>query len=288
MSSLVSAVTRSLTFGAALAATVAIAALATPPAAAQTPPAPSAPTLRVGGTGSALGTIRLLGEAIARHDPGFRLTVVPNLGSGGGLRALQAGAIDLALISRPLKPEESAAGLVAYEYGRSPFVLVSSRTAASALTRAELAAMLDGSHTQWADGMPVRLVLRPLSDNDNALLAAMSPQVADGLKRAHSRSGLVIAMTDQDAVDEAERLPGSLATSTLALLLSEGRKAQALALDGVQPSAAALAAGRYPYFKPLLAVTRGAGSPAAQQLLAALQSAEGRALLESTGHVVPR
>lgn len=69
--------------------------------------------MRIGGTGSAIGTMKLLGDALARQDMAFQYTVVPNLGSSGGLRALQAGAIDIALISRRLRADEVDGGLVA-------------------------------------------------------------------------------------------------------------------------------------------------------------------------------
>jgi phosphate transport system substrate-binding protein len=254
---------------------------------ATTTPA-AAQALRVGGTGSALGTARLLGDALAKQDSSVAaLNIVPNLGSGGALRALQAGAIDVALISRALKAEETAAGLVGYEYGRSPFVLVTDKTNVKNITATAVADMLSGRNATWPDGQPVRVVMRPETDGDNGYLAGMSPLMADALKLAHKRPGMVVAATDQDAATEAERLPGSLAASTLALLLSEQRKLTVLAFEGATPSAKALASGGYPYFKPMVLVTRGAPAGAALRLVEFTKSAPGRALLEANGHALP-
>lgn len=248
----------------------------------------AAAPIRVGGTGSALGTMRLLGDAFAKDDSKLRLQVVPNLGSSGGLRALQKGAIDIAVISRPLKPEELAAGLTAYEYGRSPFVLVTNKTDARDLSRDALADMLSGRTSRWPDGTPVRPVLRPASDGDSDLLAAFSPKIAEALAQARAREGLVVASTDQDAADEAERLPGSLAANTLALVLSEKRTLNVLALDGVTPSVKALVQGQYPHFKSLYLVTRPDARVPVNRFIAFVKSAQGRALLEAHGHFVPR
>ena len=245
-----------------------------------------AQALRIGGTGSALGTVRLLADAFAKQNPtlsGF--TVVPNLGSSGGLRALKAGAIDIALISRPLKPEE-AAGLVGFEYGRSPFVFVTSKTSVKNITPSAVADFLSGHVMSWPDGQSVRFVLRPDSDADNVYLASFSPDIAAALKIAHKRPGMVMAASDQDAADEAENLPGSLAVNTLALILSERRKLNVIAFNGVAPSVKALADGVYPYFKPMLMVTRGAPTGAAQRFIEFAGSPRGRAILEANGHLI--
>lgn len=243
--------------------------------------------IRVGGTGSALGTMKILGEAFARQNASkIELTLMPNLGSSGALRALQAGAIDIALLSRPLSEAQHAAGLVAFEYGRSPFVLVSSKPGIGNLTPAALADLLGGRTLTWSDGQPVRLVLRPKTDVDSKLLASLSQGIAEALTIASRRQGMVIAATDQEAADHAERLPGSLAVSTLALIVSERRKLNVLSFDGVPPSVAALADGSYRYFKSLAMVTQGAPSGAALQFIEFVRSPQGCAILEANGHLV--
>jgi phosphate transport system substrate-binding protein len=151
-----------------------------------------------------------------------------------------------------------------------------------------VADILSGRTTSWPDGQPVRFVMRPQSDGDNVYLASMSRDIETALKIAHQRPGMIMSPTDQEAADETERLPGSLAVNTLALILSEQRKLNVIAFNGVMPSAKALAAGAYPYFKPLLIVTRGAPSGALLQFIDYLKSPQGRAILEANGHFVVR
>jgi phosphate transport system substrate-binding protein len=257
------------------------AALTTLPAAAE--------PIRLGGTGSGLGTMQRLAEAYARKDPSVRIVVVPNLGSSGGIKALQAGAVELAVTSRAPKTEELASGLQAFEYGRSPFVFVTNgRSSGNTISRHLAAQYFSGRISQWPDGTPVRLVLRPATDGDTALQEAFSAEMAEAVKAAHARPGMVIANTDQDAADEAQRLPGSLATNTLALLLSEQRHLRVLTLDGIVPSVKTLADGAYPYHKPLYLVRRAADAPPdVQRFIDFVRSGEGRALLEKLGHWVP-
>ena len=83
----------------------------------------------------------------------------------------------------------------------------------------------------------------------------------------------MVASTDQDAADEAERLPGSLAANTLALVLSEKRPLNVLALDGVTPSVKALVQGQYPHFKSLFIVTRPDAAASVNRFIAFVKSA---------------
>jgi phosphate transport system substrate-binding protein len=243
--------------------------------------------LRAGGTGSALGTMQILASAFSKNRGQTNVvTLVPNLGSSGGIKALKAGAIDIAFISQAPTAEMTAAGLVSFEYGRSPFVLVTNKAGVSNISSQEVAAILSGQKPFWADGEPVRFVMREVGDSDNEFLASFSPDIAAALKIARNREGLVIAMTDQEAADRAERLPGSLAMSTLALTLSERRKLTVLNFNGVIPSLKSLADGTYPHHKKLFIVTKGPVAGTARDFIEFIQSSAGRAILEANGHLV--
>ena len=51
--------------------------------------------VRVSGTGSGIGGMRLLGQAFMQANPAVRIEVQPALGSTGGISALMAGHIEL-------------------------------------------------------------------------------------------------------------------------------------------------------------------------------------------------
>ena len=52
----------------------------------------------------------ILGAAFAEANPGVTVTILPSLGSGGGIKAVLAGAIDIGLSARPSKATERDAG----------------------------------------------------------------------------------------------------------------------------------------------------------------------------------
>lgn len=248
------------------------------------PLAAVADTLKVGGTGSALGTMKILAEAYRASRPDTQIMVVPALGSSGSIKAVAAGVLDIGLSGRPLKPAEREQNLAEREVARTPLVLASMRAHAG-FTLSDIVRVYDGTLQTWPDGRPLRPILRPESDSETALLRAISPEIDRALTTAHARPGVHIAITDQDSADAIEQLPGGLGTSTLALIVSEQRKIKALPLNGVAPSVAALRRGSYPYFKPLYLITPQIPSGPARAFAAFIQSRQGARILSDNGYL---
>lgn len=248
----------------------------------------SAEELRIGGTGAALGTMRLLSEAFTGKNPGVRITIVPSLGSGGSIKAVHAGAIGLAVTSRPMSAEERRFGLLEIEYARTPFVFaVAASSSTVAITTAELADIYGARKTSWADGSPVRIVLRPASDIDTAMVKNLSPAVHAAVALAEARPGVRFSVNDQDAADDLEKISGAIGPSSLALIISERRALRALPLDGIAPTPEAIARGKYPHFKHLFLVTEPQPTDAVARFITFVHSPAGRLVLESNGNWIP-
>ena len=243
--------------------------------------------IKIGGTGAALGTMQLLSQAYARNQADAKITVLPSMGSGGGIKAVLAGAIQIGVSSRPLSEAESKAGAMAIEYGRTPFVFATSAASkVTGITTQNLVDYYAGTVDAWPDGSKLRLVLRPIGDSDSETIKAMSPAMREAKSAAEQRKGMVFTVSDQATASAIEKVSGALGPSTLALLISEKRTLKALTLDGVVPSAQTLANGSYPLYKQLLVVTGPKTPPEAQAFVTFVQSATGREILQQTGHWV--
>lgn len=250
-------------------------------------PLASAQTIKVGGTGAGLQTMRLLGAEFARTRPGVSVEVLPSLGSPGGIRALNAGAIDVAVSARALKAEERAAGAVEMEIGVTPFVfVVAARSTTDALASAEIVDLYAGRRDTWPDGLPVRLVLRTAAGSEAALLYGISPQMKAAHQAAEQRPGMIVSATDQENADILERVPGALGVMSLAQLLSEARQLKALKVDGVAPTPAAVKAKKYPLTMTMYAVTGPKSSPAALEFVRFIRTPVAAAALEKMGYGV--
>ena len=127
----------------------------------------SAETLTLGGTGTDLATMRILGEAFGKLSPPTRLEIQPSIGSSGGIKAVLAGALDIAISARPLKEAERTLGALEWAYAKTPLVLTTHKNIRQTeLTRAEVIAIYDGTLKTWKDGATLRLVLRPQTETD--------------------------------------------------------------------------------------------------------------------------
>lgn len=238
----------------------------------------------IGGTGAALGAMKTLGDAYTATAPQARVRTVPSLGSGGGLKALAAGAIQIAVTSRPLTDEERAKGLVERELIRTPFVFaVHHKLPVTRVTLTELAEIYAGTRGTWKDGTKTRPILRPATDIDTEVLSALSPPLRQAVKKAHDHPGKNIAVTDTDTADEIERVPGAIGTSTLLLITAENRPLKALDVEGVAATTANLRSGSYPYRKSIFVVVSAQSGPAARAFLAYLASPAAAPLIAGMG-----
>jgi phosphate transport system substrate-binding protein len=245
-----------------------------------------AQSVRIGGTGSALGTMRQQADALHATGTQTRISVLQALGSRGAIRALLAGGIEIAVVSRPLTAEETARGLTLTEYAVTPLVFATwPGNPVDSVSTTELADIYAARRTHWPDRTPVRLVLRSSADSDTQLISGISEGLRDAVAAAGRRPGMILADTDTEAANLIERTEGSLGPTSLALLLSERRHAKILTLDGVAPSVKALADGRYRLQKRLYLVTGPRANAGAREFVAFVQSPAGRVILERTGHL---
>lgn len=247
-----------------------------------------AETIRIGGTGAALGTMRLLADAYTAENTVAKVTVLPSLGTAGGIKALLAGAVDVAVTLRALNDAEASGGATSVEYARTPFVFATAiSNPAQTITTAELVDIYLGKQVDWPEGGKIRLVMRPTGDNDSEIVRSLSPDMRAAELHAEQRKGLLFAVTDTEAADNLERVPGALGPSSLALITSEKRALKALMLNGVAPSTSALADGSYPLGKSFYMAVGPKPSPAVKRFVDFVRSPSGREILTRTAQLAP-
>jgi phosphate transport system substrate-binding protein len=250
----------------------------------QPSPVSAEEVLKIGGTGGAIGTTKRLAAAYAESHPDIRFEIMPSLGSGGAIKAISKGMLDIGLISRPLKESERTLNLQAREYAVTPLVFATSTTCPMTnITTEELIGVYRGETRRWPCGSRVRLVLRPAADSDTKAIRGISPALREAVDEALTRPGMFVALTDQEAADVLGRSPERFGTSTLALIVSENRPLRALSFNGAAPTLQALADGSYSLSKTFSFVTTLAPSPHGESFIDFVFSPEGRKILEESG-----
>ena len=241
-------------------------------------------TIRINGSGSGLEMMAPLINAYLKVQRGVTVEMEKPLGSSGAIKALAAGYLDIALTSRPLKPEESAKGFKVRPYGKTPLAIVANtgNTKKSISTR-ELEELYAGAVKKWPNGEAVRPVLRPLEDIDTKILKGLSPGMAEAISRANQQRGMITAVTDPESNDVVAKTSGSIGASGLTGVLNSKWKLSVLTLNGIQPTTKNLANGSYPLAKEINFVVTEKLSDAAARFLDFIYSEKGRGIAEKAG-----
>lgn len=243
--------------------------------------------LKIGGVGSSLGTMKLLAAAFEKKHPGVKCTILSSLGTSGSIKAVAKGAIDIGIGGRPMNLEELKLGLHIIDYAATPLVFVTQEVnRKNDLSREELISILSGEMQTWPDGQRIRMILRPATDSESIVLKTVSPEIGKALYSAMANKVMQVALTSQECADSAERVPGSLAYSTLTLLKAEKRKLKILSFNGITPDLKTIADGSYPFTERLYLITKVKPSGIIKQFVDFILDGEGRKILQQTGNLV--
>lgn len=249
-------------------------------------PAFAKETVRIGGSGTGLGTLAVIIASFHKKNPAIEITSQPSIGSGGAIKAVAQGALEIGIVSRPLSKEELELGLTVIPFAKTPFVFaVSKDLPVSNVSSEEILKLLRGETAAWPNGQRVRFVLRPRSDSDTIVARTISPDIGAALDAALSRPGMLVALTDQENARIIETTPGAIGFSTLAQIVTENRSLKILSVNGVIPSTSSVANGTHPTVKFLSLVLKPDSSPAARRFIDFMRSREAKSLLERTGNI---
>lgn len=243
-------------------------------------------SLKFAGTGAALGAARKLGEGFAREKPDVRIEVLPSLGSAGGIRALLDGAIDVALIARHLSVDERARGLREEVCFSTPVVLVTSMNARWSVALDGIARLFRDRTAEWPDGTKVSVILRPTVETSTHFMTENVPGMLSALAAARARPDVPVATTDQENVELAQRIIGSIAVSTLTQVRTERPNLRMLSIDDVSPDESFDRPGSYPLQMSICFALRTTSKPPAKEFIRFARSPAASALRREVGLVL--
>jgi phosphate transport system substrate-binding protein len=217
--------------------------------------------------------------ALAREvstGTGLRIRVEPSIGSSGGIAATREGAIDLGLVSRPLRPDE-APGLERVDFARDAVVLAAAADfPLDELSSAEVHRLYRGELSG------LTLILRDEAESANAALESTLPGLAEE-RRSSAASGRFRVLDHDDAMALAlATTPRSVGLFSLAAVRPPLR---ALRLDGLTPSNDSVARGTWRAVRTLGVVFRPERRDRIAPFLALASSERGRAMIRSLGYL---
>lgn len=253
---------------------------------AESPRRPDGAHLHIAGSGSCVPLSRMLaGAAMPQID--VSPEVHASIGSGGGLRALRDGAIDIALVSRPLREQERDAGLVYTPFARIPVVVAAGLDVPDrSVTIRRLEALFGGGEDRWSNGSKVVVLLREAGDSSHRVVDAAAPGFVDATDQSREAGRVRVLYHDGAMQVALANTPGALGLHGNGVDPSLAGF-RSLAVEGVEPTGTNVESGRYPFVKELAFVTDGVPTGGAKDFIDFALSPQGRALLRVRGAVPP-
>jgi len=195
---------------------------------------PAQATLKISGSGTVVPILRAIAPAFEADVPGCSLQVLAGTGTGGGVRGVAEGILDVAAMARPPKDEEAAQGLEYVEFGQSGVaVLVHLDVGVRTLTTAQVETIFSGEVTNWSkvggSNLDIVLYVRDSGDSSTKVLR----QTIFGDTPFPETAHVLTSQADmQIAVAET---PGSVGFGSWPSVLANGANVGVVILDGVAP-----------------------------------------------------
>jgi phosphate transport system substrate-binding protein len=194
-------------------------------------------------------------------------------GSGAGAKAVLAGEVQIAFLSRALSASEKEAGLVGIAYAVDGVAVIAHRDNPQAdLTVADLKDLFTGTAATWKDGKPAVLFNR----NSDSGTREVFQEVVLGKEGKFSDKAAV--KHDGLLVSSVAKIPSALAYLSLAEV--DETVVKVLSVNGIKPSPESLRNKTYPISRTPTLATKGEPSGDGKAFIDFVLGPKGQAIVE--------
>lgn len=243
-----------------------------------------------GSTGTA-PLVGALGKAFTAKS-GVAVEIGKGLGTRARFDALTEGKIDIAMASHGFKVDEiTHRGMTVYPIAIAKTAVVFAvheSVKLSGLTEAQVCAIYEGKHRDWKELRAPPLVIvahvRPDTEVDTEV-------IRDGigcLKSIKFPAAIKMKEKSGDMASALAATPGAFGVTTATVVEQSQGKLKMLALNGVQPTEANVATGRYRLTRDAFLIVRNDASPAVKAFIGFVKTPDGAAVIRANGAVATR
>jgi phosphate transport system substrate-binding protein len=221
----------------------------------------------------------MLAERYAKDNPG-QFVEIQGGGSTAGLQGAQSGLADIGMCSRSLTAKELPLFTSVLVARDGLALVVNPANPVTKLSIAQLRALFAGGVTNWKEVGGHSGPVRPITREEGSGTRESFVRLVMGNARI---SGHALTQESNGAVKELVK--GDIAAIGYMSLGLVGKDLKVVAVEGIQPTVENVLAGSYNLVRPLLFVTKGTATPAAQKFIDFVLSPEGQTMLASEGLV---
>ncbi|MRR11341.1 hypothetical protein EG835_02385 [bacterium] len=244
--------------------------------------AQAAPTvIEISGSSACEPMVRLLTDTSDLPDVEWHYISSP--GSRSGIEGVAAGELEIGEVSRLLRPDEEALGLIYTQLSDDGIVFaLHPSVGVSELTTQQVRDIYAGAITNWQElggpDLPIVVLDRHESESAKAIMREhVFGELAIG-------SRVASLLTESDMVRGVEQTVGAIGYFSLGYGVSRDIEVTYPSLDGVSPSVQTIRDGSYRIVRPLGLVTASDAEPTVLALLEWATSQTAADLLESNGY----
>lgn len=207
----------------------------------------SAETLEIPGTGAVQILLNKLAAEFNQSNPEDNIVIPPSVGSSGGIRLVGEGKNILGRVARPIKAEEEKYDLKYQVFAKDPVLFaVSRKIGVKSLTREQLIEIYSGKIMNWQEvggkDYPIRLLVREPDDSSFLIIKEQIP----AFRTVEFPEQAKFLYHDSEMVEMLQKYSTVIGWLTGSSLNAISGTVVGLALDGVEPTAENVLAGRYP------------------------------------------
>jgi phosphate transport system substrate-binding protein len=190
--------------------------------------------LKISGSGSAVPILAGIQPAFEADTPGYHLEVLPGSGTGGGVKGVTQGVLDVAAMVRPPKDEEAAQGIQYVGFGQMGVaVYTHPDVGVTDMTTAQAKATFSGEVENWSQvgGPDVPIILCVRDEGDSSTKALR--QAVFGDAPFPETAEVLTSQGDMQATVSGS--PGGVGFGSWPSALASGADVRVIVLDGVAP-----------------------------------------------------
>jgi phosphate transport system substrate-binding protein len=238
-----------------------------------------------GSTGTA-PLVEALGKAFTAKT-NTAVEIGKGLGTKDRLAALKESKIDIAMASHGLNVAEvTAQGMSVHRIAMTPVVFgVHESVKIDNLTAAQLCAIFAGSTKNWKEVGGGDLPIAPMARPDTEVDAQVAGDGVPCLKGFKLPDTIKINASARDMAKALAETAGSVGVTSATVVEQSGGKVKAVALDGIAPSEANVAAGKYRLTRDAFLVLGAAPPAPAKAFVDFTRSPEGAAVIKANGAI---
>ena len=238
-----------------------------------------------GSTGTA-PLIEALGKAFTAKTS-VAVEIGKGLGTKERLAALTDKKIDIAMASHGLDvPAVTAQGMAVSRIAMTPVVFgVHETVKIDNLSDAQLCAIFSNSTKNWKEVGAVDLSIVPMARPDTEVDAQVARDGVSCLKGFKLPDAVKINASARDMAKALAETPGSIGVTSATVVEQSGGKVKSVALNGIAPSEANVAAGKYRLARDAFLILGNSPSAPAKAFIDFVKSPEGKAVIKANGAI---